>query len=34
VDASLFEIPKDYTAVAADDMFRDMFKAQSAAAAK
>jgi len=33
VDASLFEIPKDYTAVPADDMIRDMLKAQSAAAA-
>jgi len=32
VDASLFETPKDYTAVPADDMFREMFKAQSAAA--
>jgi hypothetical protein len=33
VDASLFEIPKDYTAVSADDMFREMFKAKSTAAA-
>ena len=33
VDASLFEIPKDYAAVPADDMLRDMLKAQSAATA-
>jgi hypothetical protein len=33
VDASLFEIPKDYAAVPAGDMIRDMLKAQSAAAA-
>lgn len=28
VDASLFEIPKDYTAVAADDLLRDMLHPQ------
>ena len=33
VDASLFEIPKDYAAVPADDMIREMVKAQIAAAA-
>ena len=33
VDASLFEIPKDYAAVSADDMIREMVKAQSAAMA-
>lgn len=33
VDASLFEIPKDYAAVAADDMIREMVKVQSAAMA-
>jgi hypothetical protein len=33
VDASLFEIPKDYAAVAVDDMVRNMMKAQTAAAA-
>ncbi|HXM45747.1 MAG TPA: hypothetical protein VN924_31210 [Bryobacteraceae bacterium] len=32
VDASLFEIPKDYTAAPADDMLRDLLKAQTAAA--
>src|SRR5208283_3280385 len=33
VDASLFDIPKDYAAVPADDMVREMVKAQTAAAA-
>ena len=33
VDASLFEIPKDYAAVAADEMIREMVKAQTAAMA-
>jgi hypothetical protein len=33
VDASLFKIPEDYTSVSADDMFREMFKAKSAAVA-
>jgi hypothetical protein len=33
VDASLFEVPKDYAAVSADDMLRDMLKARSAATA-
>jgi hypothetical protein len=33
VDASLFEIPKDYAAVAVEDMVRDMVKAQTVAAA-
>ena len=33
VDAALFEIPKDYAAVPADDMIRAMVKAQIAAAA-
>jgi len=33
VDASLFEIPKDYAAVPADDMIREMVKAQTAAMA-
>jgi hypothetical protein len=33
VDASLFEIPKGYTTVPADDMFHAMFKARAAAAA-
>jgi hypothetical protein len=33
VDASLFEIPKGYTTVSTDVMFREMFKAQSAAGA-
>ena len=28
VDASLFEIPKDYAAVPADDMLRDMLHPQ------
>lgn len=32
VDASLFEIPKDYAAVPADDMVQNMVKAQSGAA--
>jgi len=32
VDASLFEIPADYSSAAADDMIRDMVKAQSVAA--
>jgi hypothetical protein len=29
VDASLFEIPKDYSAVPAEDIIRDMVKAQT-----
>jgi hypothetical protein len=33
VDASLFEIPKDYAAIPAGDMIREMVKAQIAAAA-
>ena len=33
VDASLFEIPKDYAAVAANEMIREMVKAQTAAMA-
>jgi hypothetical protein len=33
VDGSLFEIPKEYTAAPADDLIRDMIKAQSAAPA-
>jgi hypothetical protein len=33
VDASLFEIPKGYTPVAAEDMVREMVKAQQATAA-
>ncbi len=32
VDSSLFEVPKDYTAAPADDMIRDLIKAQSAGA--
>ncbi|HUE01645.1 MAG TPA: hypothetical protein VMR62_18890 [Bryobacteraceae bacterium] len=31
VDASLFEIPKDYTAASADDMVKDLLKAQNPA---
>ena len=33
VDASIFEIPKDYAAVSADDMVRDLVKAQGAGTA-
>lgn len=33
VDASLFDVPKDYTAVPVEDMVRDMMKAHGAAAA-
>ena len=32
LDAALFEIPKDYTSAAPDDLIRDMLKAQAAAA--
>jgi hypothetical protein len=33
VDASIFELPKDYTSVSADDLIRESLKAQTAAAA-
>jgi len=33
VDAALFDVPADYAAVPADDMVRDLLKAQTAAAA-
>jgi hypothetical protein len=33
VDASLFEVPKDYSAIPVDDMVKGMIKAQGAAMA-
>jgi hypothetical protein len=33
VDASLFEVPKDYTSVSADEMFHEICKTQCATAA-